>query len=112
MYQKLLLTLQITITSLDGLYQRLEEQMMIREDLTEIKHSILDLVSDLRLTLRIELVKNATLDQAIEVKQQNLVNSQIKCKVVLASNFTTLDGDQTSVYKMNQDNVNGSVRSW
>ena len=77
-----------------------------------IKHSILDLVSDLRLTLRIELVKNATLDQAIEVKQQNLVNSQIKCKVVLASNFTTLDGDQTSVYKMNQDNVNGSVRSW
>ena len=82
MYQKLQLTLQTTITSLDGLYLKLEGPMMIRGDLTEIKHLILDPGSVHRLTPRIEQVKNATLDQVIEARHINLVNSQTRCKVV------------------------------
>ena len=42
--------------------------MMIKEDQIEIKPSILDQVSALKLLQKIELDKNATLDQVIEHK--------------------------------------------
>jgi len=90
---RLLLILQTTITSLDGLYRKQEEPMMIREDLIEIRRSIPDRDSEVKPTPRIEQVKNATLVPAIGPTQQSLDNLRTKCKVDLVSNCITQDGD-------------------
>ena len=71
MYQKLLLTLQSTTISQDGLCPRLEELMRIREDLIETKRSTPDQLSEASQYQKIELDKNAISDPVIELKHKS-----------------------------------------
>lgn len=66
MFQKLVLTHLRSKTSQDGHCQKLEELQMIGNALTEIKHTIQDQLSVVKPTRKIELVKSAISDQAIE----------------------------------------------
>ena len=67
--------------------------MTIRGDQIEIKLSIQDLASEDKPTQKIELVRNVTLAQVLEVNHINSASSQTRCKVVLVSNCTTPDSE-------------------
>jgi hypothetical protein len=54
--------------------------MMAKRGQIEIRHLIQGQASDLKLTPKTELVKNALSDLAIEETHQNLDSSPIRCK--------------------------------
>ena len=75
MFQRLQLKLLLIKISLDGLCQKLEEQVMIKGDQIEIKLTTIDLHSEANVTQKIELEQDVILDQVLEAKQQNLEHS-------------------------------------
>jgi hypothetical protein len=77
-----------------GLYQRLVEPLLVRKNNPiEIKPMTLDQHFKINHIQKIKLLLELISDQVIEVTLINLVLSKIKCKVVQALNYTTLNGE-------------------
>ena len=88
-------THQKKLTSHDGLYQRLVEPLLVKENnLIEIRPMTLDQHFRTNHIQKIKLRQELILDLVIEHIQINLVFSRIKCKVVQALNYTTLNGER------------------
>ena len=71
MFQRLLPKHHLIKTSQDGLYQKLEEPVMIRGDQIEIKRSTINPHSENNLIQKVKLDKDATSAQVQEVKQES-----------------------------------------